>query len=268
MSDSIFPENLGTTTFVEEEGTLDFFNSEDTYQFTLPTQDKITDEANSFGRQFNKVQSTGFDVSVSIESNQPTIVSFGVDNNNNGIFEDNEIIARDTVNPSDGVLEIVDASRNLEDNLLDFGQNYFVEVESTDTFSDTSYELTVEAPSVFEGEISRKDSSYIFNDREYYYDQLDELAIKAGDFDNSIEVGDEYSVSVISESSLNPLLFLLNKDTNEVIDVDFEADTVNLGGENYNQVALDFTVLEGINYTFSVESVEPGQTGNYYFELI
>ncbi|MBE9215563.1 hypothetical protein IQ247_23335 [Plectonema cf. radiosum LEGE 06105] len=269
MSDSNNPTNLGKTDSVEEIGTLDSFNPEDTYLFTLPTADELIDQANSFGRQLNKVQPTGYDRNISVKSSAPVIVSFGVDSNNNGIFEDNEIIAEDTL--TDGTLEVFDVSQSLEDNLLDLGQNYFVEVESTDPFFSNSYEVTAETIPLYKGEIDKdEDSSYNFSGGRYYYDQIDEFALKEGDFDDFVEVGDEYSVSVISESSLNPVLFLLDKNNNnQVIDVAFqnEPETITLGGETYNQITLHFTVEPGINYTVSVESVEPGQTGSYYFDL-
>lgn len=262
MSDSNNPVNLGQTTFVEQIGTLDNFNTEDTYLFTLPTADEINNIVNSFGRDLNQVQPAGYDINISVDAIDPVIVSFGVDSNNNGIFEDNEIIAKDTLDVINDTLEILDVSQSL-------GQNYFLEVESTNPLSSTSYDVTAEAIEIYEGEIDTNDSSYNFEGGRYYYDQLDEFALKEGDFDGFVEVGDEYSVSVISESSLNPLLFLLNKDTNQILDVAFqnEPETITLGGETYNQVALDFIVEPGINYTFSVESVDAGQTGDYYFAI-
>lgn len=268
MSNSTNPQNLGVTEDVSEVGVLSSFNTKDTYQFTTPNLNQLIDENSNFGRQFSQVQPTGFDINVSTNLSTPAIVSFGIDRNNNGIFESSEITATETLDSFNRELQISDISSSLDDNLLKLGQSYFVQFESTNPAISNAYLVDVETVPIFNGELNDNDLSYISGDSRYYYDQLDEFALQNGDFNGLVEVGDEYFASVWSESLLDPVLFLLNKDTNEVLDVAYEPEIITLGGEDYNLIGLDFTVEEGINYTFSVEGLEAGQTGNYYFGLL
>ncbi|MDJ0735512.1 MAG: hypothetical protein QNJ47_15870 [Nostocaceae cyanobacterium] len=266
-------KKIGTTTSFSGTGSL--VDQKDTYLFTLPTINDIINDFNTVGREFVDVQPIGYDASLIFTTlNEPAIVSFGVDSNNNGIFEDNEIIAKNTINPSDvgselfvNPLSIINTDLSLEDNLLDFGQQYFLELESTNTTTSNDYLFDFNASTILVGEIDKNDPFYNFRRQKYYYDQLDEFALKDGDFDNLIGVGDEFFISVISEMSLDPVIFLLNQDTNQVIDVAYEAQSVSLGSNNYNVVQLDFTLQADITYTLSIESAQAEQTGTYYLSF-
>ena len=222
MSDSFDPQDLDIrSSFIRNGSVTRGIDNEDTYKFTLPDENTV-----SAGRQFNKLQPLGYILNngISLPSADRNLeLSFGSDDNDSGFFDrPGEEIAGDTIDTtgSRNELDVFDASKSLEDNLLDFGQTYFAEIESLDTLPDgtqTNYTLSAEAVPVFEGEINEnEDTSYNYNGGRYYYDQLDELSFKVGDPVIGDTTGatysdtEDYVLIVLSETSLDPLLFIIS----------------------------------------------------------
>jgi hypothetical protein len=271
MSDNFNPKDLGTTGFFSESGTLDSSNTQDTFRFNLPNFEELV-----LDRQLNKVDLLySFGVDFFNNLSQPINLSIGIDSNSDGSFDQTDEILGSTITvepdpTSSNVLITMDdiiANLSVPEDLLNQDQTLFLDIESTDPSNSNSYDLDFELTPIYAGELSTSDSLYCCDDhnKKYYYDRLDEISFKAGE--NDVEVGDELDFN-LGSTSFDPVLFLLNKDTGEVIDVAYESTTETIGGVDYQTVNLSLDVQENINYVVSVESALPNQTGEYYLSVL
>lgn len=268
MSDNSNPQNLGTINdlFFNEFGTLDANNTEDTFRFNLPTLQSLNPNI-----KLDKVDFFyGFEGDF-LTLNQPVKISVGIDSNSDGVFDENNEIIGSPIIVQDDLEEFtlpdLFTSLSLPEDLLKPDQEIFLNIESTDPNISNNYDLDFELVDTFTGELSTDDSLYCCgNDNsKYYYDRLDELSAKAGK--DGVVVGDVFNVALAS-SSFDPVLFILNQDTGEVIDVAETSTTQTISGVDYQIAELNFTVQDNINYVASVESALPNQTGEYLYQVI
>lgn len=209
-----------------------------------------------------------------------TKANIGKDLDNDGVLDDtNEIISlnnasvlgKENIIPFDS-----STSRRVEQNILQGNQEYFFKIEhNSSNFSVLNADFI---PS-FTGEISQEDNCYSCNGQKYYYDELTGLNIKAG---TSLTVGEEINLTVYSPD-FAPRIFV------EVVD-DFngsEEFIVSDGGyPNFRDnefkdteiprtfqptgidlfrfgSAMNITVEANKEYIISVETANPGETGEY-----
>lgn len=278
-----FVEDFATTLEFQKSGFLNsasLGNNTDVYEIQMPgvaiavsSENKI----NPFGYYLGNVFNGGVN-GVRVSPGPGLFVSFGIDGGD-GSFPNLKFEAsEETTEGLSGLISaegVLDTSKSLEDNIVNFNTSYFIEILNIEN-QQVPYELNVEAEPIFKGSIDQtEDTSYNYKGGEYYYDQFDESSFSGFLGNNDpIVAGNNYIVSVISESSLDPLLFLLDGDTNEVLEhsttyFDSEgAQEITFADGTYNQITLGFTAQADINYNFSVESVLPEQTGDYYITVL
>jgi Ni,Fe-hydrogenase I small subunit len=81
---------------------------------------------------------------------------------------------------------------------------------------------------------------------------------------SNLEEGDSIEATLISKS-FDPVLFLLNQNTGEVIDVEYNATSITIGADTFQSVDLSYTVPNNTdNYVLSVESASANQQGEYF----
>lgn len=280
MSDNFNPKNLGVLdpsllSFNESESnTLDANNTEDTIQFTLPSTQSVL---SSLGEVLDKVDLVGYGVGFDFLNLDNSVnLSFGTDSNSDGSFDQtNEILSQARVEPRvepDGLSRALNVSLPLAPNFspsTDYpqeNQTLFLDIESTNSNSN-SYDLQANLLPIYKGDLTGQDDSYCCDGShkdKYYYDRLDELSLEGV---TDIVAGDTTYVS-LSSKSFDPVLFLLNQDTGEVIDVAYNTTLKTLGSDTYKQVGLSFNVPNDTdNYVLSVESASANQQGEYFLDI-
>ena len=267
MSDRMNPENANLLPneddvfvdglFFSADNNINLGNPQDVFSFTIPAAG-VTVNNGAIEYDLN-----GEFVILDQEIN----VSLGVDSNGNGSFDPDEIIGQTiTVDPSDPFFSLTDLDPNLSINdfLLQENQDYFLAIE--DAGFDTFYDVNIDLTPFLVGELTTNDTLYQFRGDTYYFDQLNEFTVQAGV--DEVTVGEPFELSLISDS-FDPVLFLLNQDTNEVIDVAFESTSIGttVDGADLQAVQLSFEVQADITYVASVESALPGQTGDYFLNI-
>ena len=206
-----------------------------------------------------------------------TRLIFGADFNNNNIFEafgDEESVGILTgfsnenyfVNLSEEILSNGNIDERF-DKFLSSNSNYFINILPL-TNDDTSYSLELDFDARFTGEIDTNDSSYCCDeDQKYYYDDLTGLTLTAGQ--DGLSVGDTIDIEVTA-SGFEPVIFISNNDTGEVIELEsnFEESFDSFGiGIPYVSRLANFEIADNTTYLISVETAEPGQTGEYVVDI-
>lgn len=258
-----FPQNFDLA-----ERVLNSSNIEDTYVFsTAPsaTTNGLEIVGYNFRANFSRLDESVFLVlgedRDNIDNNNPT---FNIANEQIGSSD--KLFPNSDLSTLEDILISNPTNLNEKSNsLLKPGQDYFVNIQ--DEFSnngiDNSYILDVRTPPVLAGQITTSDPFYCCNNNEnekYYYDELNNPGIRAGE--NGISVGDQFSIE-LSSDDFAPVIFLLNDTTGEVIDV----TTIRSRIGSLTTTRLDFTVQDNITYSLSIETVTPGETGDYLLEV-
>jgi hypothetical protein len=271
MSDNTNPQDfgiLGDTGGFGTEGTLNASNSEDTIKFTLPSTEDLL---SSNKVVLDKVDIVGYDFTVGFDNLDESVnLSLGTDSSPDGSFDqDNEILGRQfLVEPDSDNFAFVsysdlDPNPSIPADLLQENQPLFLDIESTSS-NTNNYELTFSSSPIYKGELTGEDDSYCCDGThkdKYYYDRLDELSPNAI---SDVEEGDLIEATLFTKS-FEPVLFLLNQDTGEVIDVEYESTEITLGADTYKSVDLSFEVPSNIdNYVLSVESASANEQGEYF----
>ncbi|NBD18898.1 MAG: hypothetical protein GVY04_23005 [Cyanobacteria bacterium] len=272
MSTNQNPDNLGTGFFFELEGTLNQDNPSDTYLFTAPpkdagllgeVEDSILESLDLFDDIFT--ERTVLDGTVEI--------SYGIDKNGDQQFQQEEVIGSGVIESNDRV-SVADIADDLGIDFLENpgslfvqpGDDYFLQLETQNPNLVNDYEIDVDSDRGLVEEISTDDSFYCCDgneDEKYYFDDIDEILgqpIAAGNF--GLNLGDTVEVGVVS-NDFNPVIFLLNNETGEVIDSATPSQEQEIGDITYQVTFLDFDIQDGISYGLSVETETPGETGDY-----
>jgi hypothetical protein len=202
--------------------------------------------------------------------NEPVNFSLGTDSNSDGSFDQaNEILGSqflvepDSFNQGFVTYSDLDPNPVFPTDLLQENQTLFLDIESTNS-NDNFYSSDFELLPVFRENLTGEDDSYCCdgsNENKYYYDRLDELSPSTI---SNLEEGDSIEATLISKS-FDPVLFLLNQNTGEVIDVEYNATSITIGADTFQSVDLSYTVPNNTdNYVLSVESASANQQGEYF----
>lgn len=260
--------NLGeiSSGFINPSGILDSFDPVDTYNFSLPSLS---------GTAFEEIDNAGFIFTVTsdlIDTEDEVTISTRT--------ATGELIGTITLSPGDTVFSDIFIASSADSSeeafnilleageLLEPGEDFVVEIETTNpALNPNPYDIEVEFAGLGSGEITTNDKSYCCGDDEdnkYYYDELSGV-IEAGQ--NGVVAGEVLEFVVTSED-FEPVFFVLNDDTREVIDIALsEILTVeNLGSTN--AATLSFIVEEDISYSLSIETTEARETGEYFIAEI
>jgi hypothetical protein len=269
MSNNTNPKDLGVVGFFNEVSQLDANNTEDTIKFTVPsTQSLLSRE----GIVLDKVDIVGYAVRLDFFNlDEPVDLSLGTDSNSDGSFDQtNEILSQTTVEPDSSFQAFIvelpappDFSPSTD--FSQENQTLFLDIESTNS-NTNNYDLDSNLLPVFKGDLTGQDDSYCCDgshNNKYYYDRLDELSLEGG---TDVVAGDTIEVSLFSKS-FDPVLFLLNRDTGAVIDVEYSSAPVTIGADTYQVVNMNFIVPSNTdNYVVSVESASANQQGEYFLQ--
>lgn len=247
----------------EVSNILNSSNVEDTYVFSLPPS-----------QTFNGLEIAEYNFKADLSLDAELSLILGRDNDNDGIFDigNEQIGSGERLSPNSDSISLEDilssSPTNLDEkssSLLQPGQDYFVNIQ--DIFPndgiDNSYFIDSKTVPVLAGQINTDDPFYCCNNNEdakYYYDELNNPSIRAGE--NGISVGDRVSIELSSDDFV-PIIFLLNDDTGAVIDL----TTTHSPSGSLNTTNLNFTVENNINYSLSIETASPGEIGDYLLEI-
>jgi hypothetical protein len=275
MSNNANPNDfgiLGNTGSLDVNNTLRAGNTEDTIKFTLPSTEDLL---SSNDLALDKVDIIGYEWNVYFDLNQPVNFSLGTDSDSDGSFDQtNEIIGSQfLIEPNDfnqGFVTYFNLAPNpsFPADLLQESQTLFLDIESTNSNS-SIYDLHFASFPIFRGNLTGEDDSYCCDgssENKYYHDRLDEFSYERG---TNISTGDLIQAQILSKS-FDPVLFLLNQDTGEVIDfnADDETSTETIGADTFQAAYISFEVPKGTdNYVLSVESASANQQGEYFLEI-